>query len=56
MADKFMRTVVVMSFFLLLALFSGCGANATSRIDAGNGEQVVVGSGIETGTAQVPAP
>ena len=29
MADKLMRTFVVMSFFLVLALFSGCGTNGT---------------------------
>lgn len=56
MADKLMRTVVVMSFFLLLALFSGCGANAARRADAGNRKQVAVQSGIETDTVQVLAP
>jgi inhibitor of cysteine peptidase len=45
MADKLMRTVVVMSFFLVLALFSGCGTNGTSLTDADNGKQIIVQSG-----------
>ncbi len=45
MADKLMRTVVVMSFFLMLALFSGCGANGTSLSDADNGKQITVQPG-----------
>lgn len=40
MADKFIRTFVVMSFFLVLALFSGCGTNGTSLTDADNGNQI----------------
>ena len=45
MADKLMRTFVVMSFFLLLALFSGCGAKGTSLTDTDNGKQVTVNTG-----------
>ncbi len=45
MADKLMRTVVVMSFFLMLALFSGCGVNGTSLTDADNGKQITVQPG-----------
>ena len=39
MADKLMRTAVVMTFFLILALFSGCGTKGTSLTDADNGRQ-----------------
>lgn len=45
MADKLMRTVVVMSFFLIFALFSGCGSNGTILTDADNGRQISVRSG-----------
>jgi inhibitor of cysteine peptidase len=45
MADKLMRTVVVMSFFLALALFSGCGASGTRITNADNGKQISVKSG-----------
>jgi len=45
MADKLIRTFVVMSFFLTLALFSGCGANGTSLTDADNGKQITLQSG-----------
>ena len=45
MADKLMRTVVVMSFFLALALFSGCGANGTRITDADNGKQISIKPG-----------
>jgi len=45
MADKLMRTIVVMSFFLALALFSGCGTNGTSLTDADNGKQITIKSG-----------
>ena len=45
MADKLMRTMVVMSFFLVMALFSGCGTNGTHLTDADNGKQVNVKSG-----------
>ena len=45
MADKLIRTAVVMSFFLAMALFSGCGANGTSITDADNGKQITVKSG-----------
>jgi inhibitor of cysteine peptidase len=40
MADKLIRTVVVMSFFLVFALFSGCGANGTSLTEADNGKTI----------------
>jgi len=42
MADKLMRTVVVMSFFMVMALFSGCGTNGVKITDADNGKQVTV--------------
>ena len=42
MADKLMRTAVVMSFFLVLALFSGCGTNGISLTDADNGKQIAL--------------
>jgi len=45
MADKFMRTVVVMSFFLGTVLFSGCDTNGTLITDADNGKQIAVNSG-----------
>lgn len=45
MADKLMRTVVVMSFFLAMALFSGCGANSSKITDANNGQQISVKQG-----------
>ena len=45
MTDKFMRTVVVMSFFLTLTLFSSCGTQGTQVTDANNGEQVTIKSG-----------
>ena len=45
MADKLMRTVVVMSFFLALALFSGCGTNEAIITDSGNGRQITVKTG-----------
>ena len=45
MADKLMRTFVVMSFFLALALFSGCGTHGTQVTEADNGQQVTVKSG-----------
>jgi inhibitor of cysteine peptidase len=35
-----MRTAVVMSFFLVFALFSGCGTNGSSLTDADNGKQI----------------
>lgn len=40
MADKLMRTAVVMTFFLILALFSGCGTNGTHITGADNGKQI----------------
>ena len=45
MADKLMRTAIVMSFFLILALFSGCGTKGTQITDADNGKQITVKSG-----------
>jgi len=45
MADKLMRTVVMMSFFLVLALFSGCGANGTSLTEADSGKQITMKPG-----------
>jgi inhibitor of cysteine peptidase len=45
MADKFMRTGVVMSFFLALALFSGCGTKGTGLTGTDNGKQITVKSG-----------
>jgi inhibitor of cysteine peptidase len=45
MADKLMRTIVVMSFFLALALFSGCGTQGTQITDADNGKQITIKSG-----------
>lgn len=44
MADKLIRTAVVMAFFLTVALFSGCGANETTITDVGNGELIIVQS------------
>ena len=45
MADKLMRTVVVMSFFLVVALFSSCGTHGTSLTETDNGKQIAVNSG-----------
>lgn len=45
MADKLMRTAVVMTFFLILALFSGCGANGTHLTGADNGKQISLKTG-----------
>ncbi len=45
MADKLMRTAVVMSFFLILALFSGCGTNGNSLTEADNGKQITLRAG-----------
>jgi len=45
MADKLMRTVVVMLFFLGAVLFSGCDTNGTLITDADNGKQIAVNSG-----------
>ena len=45
MADKLMRTFIVMSFFLTLALFSGCGTHGASLTDADNGKQIAIKSG-----------
>ena len=45
MADKLMRTMVVMSFFLAMALFSGCGTHETNLTEADNDSQINVKSG-----------
>ena len=45
MADKLMRTFVVLSFFLVLALFSGCGTHGIQVTDADNGKQITLQSG-----------
>lgn len=45
MADKLMRTVIVMSFLMVLALFSGCGTNGTNLTNADNGKQITVKAG-----------
>lgn len=45
MADKLMRTAVVISFFMVMALFSGCGANSSKFTDANNGQQISVKQG-----------
>ena len=44
MADKLMRTFVILSFFLGLALFSGCGTHGTHVTDANNGQQITIQS------------
>ena len=40
MADKLIRTAVVMSFFLALAFFSGCGTNRLNLTEADNGKRI----------------
>jgi BarA-like signal transduction histidine kinase len=45
MADKLMRTAVVMTFFLILALFSSCGTNGNSLTSEENGTQITQPSG-----------
>jgi len=45
MADKLIRTAVVMSFFLALALFSGCGTHGARITAADNGRQIILSSG-----------
>ena len=45
MADKLMRTFVVLSFFLVLALFSGCGTHGIQVTGADNGKQITLQSG-----------
>jgi inhibitor of cysteine peptidase len=45
MADKLIRTAVVMSFFLALAFFSGCGTNEAQATQADNGGQITLQSG-----------
>ena len=45
MADKLVRTFVVMSFFLVLALFSGCGTHGTNLTSADNNRQITAKAG-----------
>lgn len=45
MADKLIRTAVVMSFFLALAFFSGCGTNEVQATQAENGRQITLQPG-----------
>lgn len=45
MADKLTRTLVVMSFFFGMALFSSCGANSTEITDNDNGQNFTVQAG-----------
>ena len=45
MADKLVRTFVVMSFFLVLALFSGCGTHGTKLTSADNNRQITAKAG-----------
>ena len=45
MADKLMRTMVVISFLLVIAFFSGCGANETQTATAENGRQITLQPG-----------
>ena len=45
MADKLIRTAVVMSFFVAMAFFSGCGTNGTQLTGADNGKQITLQAG-----------
>jgi inhibitor of cysteine peptidase len=45
MADKLMRTFIVMSFFMVMALFSGCGAKGANLNETDNGKQITVKPG-----------
>ena len=45
MADKLIRTAVVMSFFLALAFFSGCGTKEAQATQADNGRQITLQPG-----------
>jgi inhibitor of cysteine peptidase len=45
MADKLMRTALVMSFFLAMALFSGCGTNGMNLTEADNDKQITLNAG-----------
>ena len=45
MADKLMRTVVMISLFLALALFPSCGTQGTQIKDVDNGKQITIRSG-----------
>jgi inhibitor of cysteine peptidase len=40
MADKLIRTAVVMSFFLVMAFFSSCGTNRLNLTDSDNGKRI----------------
>jgi len=45
MADKLMRTFVVMSFLMVMAVFSGCGAQGANLTETDNGKQITVKPG-----------
>ena len=45
MADKLMRIMVVISFLLVMVLFSSCGNNVRRITDIDNGNQITVKSG-----------
>jgi len=45
MADKLMRTFVVVMFLMIMALFSGCGTHGASLTEADNGRQITVKTG-----------
>jgi inhibitor of cysteine peptidase len=45
MADKLMRTALVMSFFLAMAFFSGCGTNEAQATQADNGGRITLQPG-----------
>ena len=45
MADKLVRTAVVVSFFIMMALFSSCSASGTHLTGADNGRQILVKPG-----------
>lgn len=45
MADKLVRTSVVLSIFLILSLFSGCGGGQADLSDADNGATISLKAG-----------
>ena len=45
MEDKLTRTLFVMSFFIALAIFSGCQSNETVLSELDNGKQVAIQPG-----------
>lgn len=45
MADKLMRTTVLITFFMVLALFSGCGARDTLTTASDNGREITLQQG-----------